>query len=159
MLDGPSVVLALRQCGVTHVVWIPDSELGRWDEALQAEPSIELIRTCREGEAITLAAGLLLGGKKPVVCIQCTGMFEAGDALRNVLYDLDLPLFLIIGIRSYYAHQEGKTWDSCPVYTEPVLQAWKLPYRILTQEHSAEDLVAAYQEAIGRMASAVLLAE
>ena len=28
MLDGPAVVAALKACGVTHVIWIPDSELG-----------------------------------------------------------------------------------------------------------------------------------
>ena len=26
MLDGPSVVGALKECGVTHVIWVPDSE-------------------------------------------------------------------------------------------------------------------------------------
>ena len=34
MLDGPSVVAALKESGVTHVVWIPDTELGRWEPAL-----------------------------------------------------------------------------------------------------------------------------
>src|SRR2546426_8864989 len=87
MLDGPSVVAALKACGVTHVVWIPDSELGLWEPALLAEPSLTLLRATREGEAITLAAGLLLGGKEPIVLIQCTGFFEAGDALRNVVHD------------------------------------------------------------------------
>ena len=38
MLDGPAVVAVLKQCGITHVVWIPDSELGTWEPALRAEP-------------------------------------------------------------------------------------------------------------------------
>src|SRR5439155_232893 len=80
MLDGPSVATALKSCGVTHVVWIPDSELGLWEAAFSADPGLQLVRACREGEAIAIAAGLLLGGKRPVVMIQCTGFFEAGDA-------------------------------------------------------------------------------
>ena len=36
MLDGPSVVQALKRCGITHVVWLPDSELGTWEAALTA---------------------------------------------------------------------------------------------------------------------------
>src|SRR5262249_23798307 len=106
MFDGPSVVTAFRECGITHVVWIPDSELGTWEQALLAEPSIPLIRVCRESEAIALAGGLLLGGQQPIVIIQCTGLFDAGDALRNIVHDLHLPLFLIVGLRSYYAHQQ-----------------------------------------------------
>ena len=58
-----------------------------------------------------MAAGLILGGKKPVVVIQCTGLFEAGDALRNAVHDMKLPLFLIVGVPADYLHQQGKTAD------------------------------------------------
>jgi sulfopyruvate decarboxylase TPP-binding subunit len=147
MLDGPSVVTAFKECGITHVVWIPDSELGTWEPALSASQAIQLIRVCREGEAIAVAAGLLLGGRRPVVVIQCTGLFEAGDALRNVVHDLKLPLFLIIGLRSYYAYQQGTTRDTCPVFAEPILRTWQIPYELLDRRHTAADLAAAYRKA------------
>jgi sulfopyruvate decarboxylase subunit alpha len=160
MFDGPAIVAALKQCGVTHVVWLPDSELGTWEAALTAKDGLPLVRVCREGEALAVAAGLLLGGQKPVVMIQCTGLFEAGDALRNVVHDLKLPLFLIVGVRSWYAHQEGKTDDWCPVFTEPILQAWRLPYTLLERRHGPADLAQAYRQAQAEhRAAAVLLAE
>jgi sulfopyruvate decarboxylase subunit alpha len=147
MLDGPSVIAALRQEGVTHVVWVPDSELGTWEPALTGPGGLPLIRACREGEAIAVGAGLLLGGARPVVAIQCTGLFEAGDALRNIVHDLKLPLFLIVGVRSYYAHQQGKSSDSCPVFTEPILTAWQLPFGVLDRRHTGADLARAYRDA------------
>ena len=160
MLDGPSVVAAFKECGITHVVWIPDSEIGTWEPALRAEPALQLIRVCREGEAMAVAAGLLLGGKRPVVLIQCTGLFEAGDSLRNVVHDLKLPLFLVVGVRSYYPHQQGTSTDSCPVFTEPILQAWRLPYTLLHKGQGADALAAAYRQAQQeRRAGAVLLPE
>ena len=160
MLDGPSVVAALKESGVTHVVWIPDSELGTWEAALTGPAGLPLIRACREGEAIAVAAGLLLGGRRPVVVLQCTGLFEAGDALRNVVHDLKLPLFLIVGVRSLRAHRAGRGADSCPVFTEPILRAWQVPYDLLDDGHTAADLAAAYRRAWdeGR-AGAVLIAE
>ena len=160
MLDGPSVAAALKECGVTHVVWLPDSDIGRWETALLAEPSLALIRVCREGEAMAVAAGLLLGGKHPVVVIQCTGFFEAGDALRNVVHDLKLPLFLVVGVRGALAHRKGATADTCPVFAEPIVRAWQLPYTLLDERHTAADLAAAYRKARdeGR-AGAVLMAE
>src|SRR5436305_9479275 len=103
MLDAPGVVAELVRSGVTHIVWIPDSTIGTWEPAILSQPGLTLIRACREGEAIAIAAGLWLGGAKPVVIIQCTGLFEAGDALRNVVHDLGIPLFVIIGVRSYLA--------------------------------------------------------
>jgi len=160
MFDGPSVVAALEDCGVTHVVWIPDSDIGRWEPALRTATRLQLLRVCREGEAIALAAGLHLGGKRPLVLIQCTGLFEAGDSLRNIVHDLHLPLFFVIGVRSYYAHQRGASTDSCPVFTEPILRAWQLPYVLLDNRHSAADLAAAYRQAQAKnQAFAVLLAE
>jgi sulfopyruvate decarboxylase TPP-binding subunit len=160
MLEGPAVAAALVDCGVTHVVWIPDSELGTWEAALCAEPALQLLRVCREGEAIAVAAGLLLGGKRPVVLIQCTGLFEAGDTLRNCVHDLKLPLFFVIGVRGYYAHQKKATADTCPLFTEPVMKAWQLPYVLLDKSHTAADLAAAYRQAQGEgWAGAVLFAE
>ena len=160
MLDGPSVVAALKDCGITHVIWIPDSELGTWEPALGASRDIQLIRVCREGEAIAVAAGLILGGQRPVVVIQCTGLFEAGDALRNVVHDMKLPLFLIIGLRSYYAHHQGATRDTCPVFAEPILRTWQIPYELFERRHTARDLAAVYRKAQAETrAGAVLIAE
>jgi sulfopyruvate decarboxylase TPP-binding subunit len=160
MLEGPALVAALKECGVTHVIWIPDSEIGTWEPALSGEKEVQLLRVCREGEAIALAAGLFLGGKRPVVLIQCTGLFEAGDTLRNCVHDMKLPLFFVIGVRGYYAHQKKATADTCPLFTEPIMKAWQIPYVVLDRRHTAADLAAAYRraEAEGR-AGAVLLAE
>src|SRR6516162_4179534 len=65
VLDGPTVLNVLTRAGITDVAWIPDSELGTWESALCNSASIRLIRVCREGEAFAVAAGLLLGGRRP----------------------------------------------------------------------------------------------
>ena len=95
-------------------------------------PKLKLIRPCREGEAIGIAAGLMLGGARPVVVIQCTGLFEAGDALRNVVHDLSLPLKLIVGVRSYRAYRRRKdrpTTARCS--RNRSCAAWQVPYTLL----------------------------
>jgi len=160
MIDGPSLVAALKDCGITHVIWIPDSELGTWDPALSAAPDVQLIRVCREGEALAVAAGLLLGGRRPLVVIQCTGLFEAGDTLRNVVHDLKLPLFLVIGVRSHLAYQRRATADNCPIFTEPILRAWQIPYQLFDGRQTAADLATAYRQARAEnRAGAVLIPE
>lgn len=127
MIDGPAAVAALEASAFTHLVWIPDSHLGMWDAALMRS-RLAPIRPTREGEAVAIAAGLMLGGANPLVAIQCTGFFEAGDAVRNVVHDMRLPLKLIVGVRSWRAKQSGKTGDNCPHYAEPLVKAWDLPY-------------------------------
>ena len=132
MFTGQQIVAVLEDLGVTHVVWLPDSTLGTWETALRASPSIELITVCREGEAWAIAAGLSLGGANPLVMIQCTGLFESGDALRSTLFDYKLPLFAIIGYRSYLS-DASMPGDTARIYTEPILKAWNLDYRLIDE--------------------------
>ncbi len=120
-----NIVSALEAAGFTHLVWIPDSHLGTWEPALRAS-RLAPVRVCREGEAIGVAIGLMLGGARPLVAIQCTGFFEAGGAGRNAVHDLKLPLKLIVGVRSERAARVGKSRDNCPWFTERVVAAWEL---------------------------------
>lgn len=130
IFSGEQVATLLRDCGFTHVVTVPDSTLGAWEPAIE-ESGLRLIRVCREGEAWAIAAGLYLGGARPLVLIQCTGLFESGDALRNVLHDWKLPLLSIIGYRSYL-DQSTLPGDTCLVFTEPILTAWQIDYRLVS---------------------------
>jgi hypothetical protein len=93
--------------------------------------------------------------------IQCTGLFEAGDALRNIVHGLKLPLVLIVGVRSYLAHREGKSADNCPAFTGPILDAWKMPQTLIDpNRQSASDLIAAVRNLHrGGQAGAILIAE
>jgi sulfopyruvate decarboxylase TPP-binding subunit len=131
MFSGSQIASLLSSLGFTHVVTVPDSTIGRWERDIQAMDGIRLIRVCREGEAWGVAAGLHLGGATPLVMIQCTGLFESGDALRNVLHDWRLPIFSMIGYRSYL-NQDALPGDTCLVFTEPILDAWQVEYRLIT---------------------------
>lgn len=140
MLSGSEAAKAFRLAGVSHVVWIPDSELGAWDASLAAAGTPALIRAAREGEAVGIAIGLMLGGRNPVVVMQCTGLFEAGDALRNAVHDLGMPLRCIVGVRSWKAFRAGGTVDTCPQFAEPILHAWRMPFAWLDDAADASAL-------------------
>jgi sulfopyruvate decarboxylase TPP-binding subunit len=124
MFSGPEIVATLEDLGVTHVVWVPDTTTGPWEAALESSRRLSLVRVCREGEAWPLAAGLHLGGKTPLVLMQSTGLFESGDALRNVVFDLKLPIFALIGVRNALV---AESRDSAKTFAEPVLNAWGIP--------------------------------
>ena len=160
MIDGKTVAAELNRCGITHVVWIPDSVTGRWDQELQNSDGLEIVRVCREGEAFAVASGLWLGGKKPVIIIQCTGMFEAGDSLRNFVHDLGIPLFLIIGLRNYYTSREGKSADTAPRFAESILKTWDIPFTILEKNGTGDEISSTYAQVLEHNETrAIFLAE
>lgn len=158
MFSGEQIGSLLRGAGITHVVTVPDSTLGQWESGIE-ESGIALVRVCREGEAWAVAAGLFLGGAAPLVMIQCTGLFESGDALRNVLHDWKLPIPSIIGFRSYL-NQDTLPGDSCLVFTEPILRAWQIDYRLITGPAQYAEMVS-HLEDVGSAGSprALLIAE
>lgn len=157
MFSGDEIARTLLELGVTHVVWLPDSALGPWEHALSTTPGLSLLRVCREGEAWILAAGLKLGGQEPVVMIQCTGLFESGDSLRNALFDLRLPLFAVIGYRSYLVEDSP---DSAKRFTEPILRAWGIEYELIRDAADKPRLAEHYRRCREqRIPGAVLIAE
>jgi sulfopyruvate decarboxylase TPP-binding subunit len=157
MFSGPQIADLFATLGVTHVVTVPDSTIGQWQEAIEAGGRARIVRVCREGEAWGVAAGLYWGGATPVVLIQCTGLFESGDAIRNVLHDWKLPIFSIIGYRSYL-NQDTLPGDTCLVFTEPILDAWKIDYRLITRPAQLEEIARHFREcsADGRPGAALI---
>lgn len=156
IFSGTEIVTEFTRLRISHVVWIPDSDIGRWESDLDAS-SIELIRVCREGEAWPLAAGLIVGGQSPIVLIQTTGLFESGDALRNVVHDLKIPVFAIIGARNWL---NDASKDSAKHYTKPIMDAWGIDYVIIESETHRGRLRQHYQRCQAESRpGAVLLAE
>jgi sulfopyruvate decarboxylase subunit alpha len=122
----------LKALGFTDAVSIPDAESRHLYQALIDDPGIELYLPTREGEGIALAAGLWVGGRKPFLLIQNTGLMEAGDALRGCGIGPGIPLLLLVGWRGYPGAMKGALpIDSAYPYTEPLLDAWGVPHRRL----------------------------
>ena len=145
-LTPTGILSELNKNDITHVVWLPDSETNYLYERMVADDSLELVPVCREGESMAVAAGIWVGGKKPVVLIQNTGMFESGDSIRGLGLDIDFPLVMMIGYRGWTRH--GYTPDSAGRFTEKILDAWNIEYFLV--ETDAD---------VGRISSAFELAE
>ena len=157
MFSGQQIASLMLDIGVTHVVTLPDSTIGAWGDAMEKTSGLRVVRTCREGEAWGIAGGLYLGGATPLVLIQCTGLFESGDALRNIVHDWKLPILSMIGYRSYL-DQSVLPGDTCLTFTEPILDAWRLPYCLIKAEAQYAEMrafLAAAREA-GRPGTALI---
>lgn len=142
VLHAHTVLEQLQHLGITHIVWLPDTETGAMPAACAAFP-FAVVPVCREGEALAVALGLWIGGQNPVVSIQNTGFFEQGDSLRGLAIDLHLPLLLMIGYRGW--RHGGPMEDSAAIYLEPLLRAWGVPYFLLERDEDAGLIEQAYR--------------
>ena len=144
-LTPRAILDELKKNNVSHVVCLPDSETNFMYEQMVADSSMELVPVCREGESMAIAAGLWVGGKRPVVLIQNTGLFESGDSVRGLGLDIDFPLVMMIGYRGWTRH--GHTPDSAARFTEPILQAWGINYYLVETDGDVDRISMAFEEA------------
>ncbi len=157
--SAQKIVDVLKKYNITHVVGVPDNGSARIYELLREDQEIEVITVTREGEAFAIAAGLYVGGKKPVIIIQNTGFLESGDAIRGTVINMQVPVVVFIGYRGYHNRDaDGKWVDSVATFLEPTLKAWNLPYRLLESDADIGSIDWAYgKSAETSLPTAVLL--
>ena len=144
-LSPETFVAEFKKHGVTHVVWLPDSETNFLYVLMKAEPSLTLVMVSREGNAFSTAAGLHAGGKKPVILIQNTGLMEAGDSMRGWGLLLKTPVVVMVGYRGYTRH--GVNTDTAATYTERFLNAFGINYYLVESDADASRISVAFEEA------------
>jgi sulfopyruvate decarboxylase subunit alpha len=143
---NPETVLAeMKKNGVTHVVWLPDSETNWLYMLMKNDPELDLITVSREGQAFSIAAGLSVGGKNPIILIQNTGMMESGDSLRGWCLGMHIPVVMMVGYRGYTRH--GVNSDTAATYTERFLNAFGIQYYLVENDSDAERISVAFEEA------------
>ena len=148
MLTAKLIVAELKKLNVTHVVGLPDNGSAAVHDILQNDLDIDLVSVCREGEAFAIASGLYVGGKRPVVLIQCTGFFESGDAIRGTVINAKIPVVALIGYRGYHKMSPEDEWvDTAATLFEPTLKSWNIPYYIMKTDDDIQYISEAFKQA------------
>ena len=115
-LSPATVLEQMKKNGVTHVVWLPDSETNWLFVLMEADPSLTLVGVNREGLAFSVASGIYAGGKTPLILIQNTGLMESGDSMRGWAMQMEVPVVLMVGYRGYTRHGVNKAATSTPAF-------------------------------------------
>lgn len=94
------VCAGLHAAGSRHVVHVPDNPLSRVLHILRDHyPDVATTTATREEEAFGIAAGLYLGGAKPTVMLQSSGLGNSLNAITSLLLPYQIPVLAIISMR------------------------------------------------------------
>ena len=95
-----AVCEGLRAAGSRHVVYVPDNPLSHVLRILGNEHSdVRTTVATREEEAFGIAAGMYLGGARPTVMLQSSGLGNSLNALTSLLIPYKIPALVIISMR------------------------------------------------------------
>lgn len=137
-----NVASGLITSGITEVVYVPDNPLSQLVRALG--PGGANLRTTiatREEEAIGIAAGLYLGGVRPAVLCQSSGVGNAVNAIASLMVPYRIPALLCVSMRG----EEGE-WNAAQApmarAVRPILDALGIPWVEVDEDAQAEAMVA-----------------
>ena len=97
--------------GIRDVVYVPDNPLSHILRQFEEYYSdVRLVLAMREEEAFGVAAGLYLGGRRPAVICQSSGLGNSLNAVTSLLIPYQIPVLAIVSMRG-----EAGEWNAAQV--------------------------------------------
>lgn len=93
------ITSALAQAKIDFICGVPCSLLAGVIKNLEEAKEIEYVPVTREEEGVGVCAGAYLGGKKPALLLQNSGLGNSMNALLSLTRFYGISLVLLIGYR------------------------------------------------------------
>jgi sulfopyruvate decarboxylase subunit alpha len=110
-LWASGVCAGVHRAGSRHVVYVPDNPLSHVLRVFRDQfPDVEATLATREEEAFGIAAGLYLGGARPTVMLQSSGLGNSLNALTSLFVPYQIPVLILISMRG-----DAGEWNAAQV--------------------------------------------
>jgi len=123
-------------------VYVPDNPLSHVLRVLREKyPDVVTTIATREEEAFGIAAGLYLGGQRPTVMLQSSGLGNSLNALTSLFVPYEIPALILISMRG-----DVNEWNAAQVpmgrAVASICAAIEIPYASAESDQSVADTVA-----------------
>jgi sulfopyruvate decarboxylase TPP-binding subunit len=142
-------VAQLKNASIDFVTYLPETRLSRILPILEKDNFFTLVPVASEAEAITIASGAALVGKRPACYMEATGLLVCSYNLLLVSMRLGIPLLLLISHVGSFADQKNSfRFAPTGVRTEEQLKALNIEYQVLA---NTSDLNTGISDAVRTM--------
>jgi sulfopyruvate decarboxylase TPP-binding subunit len=100
-------VAALKAAGIDFVSYMPETRLSEILPVLKADGSFQLVPVTSEAEAVGIAAGASLAGKRCAVYMEGTGLFVSTYNLLTVGERYGVPMLLLVAYVGSFEDQRN----------------------------------------------------
>ena len=132
-LLGRDILDAIKASGIEFVVSVPDITTSEGLlRPLARDPALRHVRVCKEDEGIAICAGLSFCGRRGLMMMQSTGMYDSVNAIRSVAVEYGLPICMLIGLQGALADEDPRESPKHIVrVAQPVLDALGVSHHLL----------------------------
>lgn len=155
--SGQSVFRGLKAAGIDLVTSVPCVKLGEVLEIISADREMRHVPVTREEEGIGICAGAYMGGRRPALLMQNSGLGNCINALASLALLYELPILLVLSHRGTRG-ERIKAQTPMGQATVPLLDVLGIAhYRPLPREGEEAIMEAARTAFTTRRPAAVLL--
>ncbi len=120
----------MKAAGIDLVVGLPDSGLYQLIKLVREERDLQYVPVTNEGEGAGICGGAWMGGRKPILLMENSGLRVASETLARLGISFGIPVLMLMSYRG--AMGDGNWWAvNHGVVMEPLLKALRIPYTIL----------------------------
>ena len=157
-IPADQFLAAIRDAGVQDIVLVPDTHQRTLLDLLMADPEIRTVHCSTEDEAVAISAGLIIGGRRPMMQIQHAGLYASVNNLRGVALDGHFPIVLLIGLLGRDPELAPRDDGGSMVrLCEPLLDTLGIPSYLLDSADDLHYVSTAFDEAAARQGPVALL--
>jgi sulfopyruvate decarboxylase TPP-binding subunit len=156
---GGAILAAVKASGVEFVLSVPDiTTSSGLLKPIAEDPSLRLIRVCKEDECIGIASGLSFCGKRALILIQSTGLLDSINAIRGVGVEFEQPICMMIGLLGREPERPPSQSARYGVrIVEPILDAMGIPHHLIDTDADVAKIRPAIEVAYQRSFPVALL--
>ena len=147
---------SLRDAGFDFYTGVPDSTFKQLLREIEARAEFDYVPSVSENVAVGLAVGAYLGGRRPVVLMQNSGLALALNPLASLASLYRVPLLLVVGWRGHDG-RDSPEHTLMGSATLSLLAALDLPYFIPDADSLKDELASAVASLDERRAPCALV--
>ena len=127
MSRSAAFLTLLREARFDFFTGVPDSTFQPLLRELASRPELGYITAVSENVAVGIATGAFLGGRRPVIFMQNSGLALAMNALGSLAAIYRIPILLVIGWRGHDG-SDSPEHALVGAATPALLEALRLPF-------------------------------
>ena len=128
MIAASQFVEAARKHGFEWYAGVPCSFLTPFINYVIDDPSLSYVSAANEGDAVAMAAGATIGGRRTVVMMQNSGLGNAVNPLTSLAHTFNIPMLVIITLRGDPELKDEPQHELMGRITGPLLSAMTIPW-------------------------------
>jgi len=133
-LDAGDLISRLNELGYDFFCGVPCSSLKPVINSVLGSSSHEYVGATSEGEAVALAAGAWLAGRRSVVLMQNSGLGNAVNPLTSLNFPFRIPGLMLVSWRGEPGHPDEPQHELMGRITGPLLDVMGLGNRVLSDD-------------------------